>query len=123
MKIRLTFLSIILSIGLSYAQQNDSLVLTKNSATRMLEKNSKLTIGGYAQLDYNQPFGGNEMQNGTLDVHRLVMLLGYNFNDRLQFVSELEYEHVEEVYVEQAFLQYKLNRFINLRAGLMLIPM
>ncbi len=63
------------------------------------------------------------MNSGTLDVHRLVMLFGYNFNERLKFVSEIEYEHVKEVFVEQAFLQYKLNNYINLRGGLMLIPM
>jgi len=51
------------------------------------------------------------------------MLFGYNFNDKIQFVSELEFEHVVEVYVEQAFLQYKLNNYINFRGGLMLVPM
>jgi hypothetical protein len=51
------------------------------------------------------------------------MLLGYNFSAKTQFVSELEFEHISEVYVEQAFLQHKFNSFINLRAGLLLIPM
>ncbi len=51
------------------------------------------------------------------------MLFGYNFNSRTQFVTELEFEHVSEVYVEQAFLQYKLNNSVNLRGGLILIPM
>jgi hypothetical protein len=51
------------------------------------------------------------------------MLLGYNFNSRTRFISEIEYEHVSEVYIEQAFLQYQLNNFMNIRAGLLLIPM
>lgn len=78
-----------------------------------------VTIGGYAQVDYNQPEG----KNGKLDVHRMVMLLGYKFNDKVQFVTEIEYEHVKEVFVEQAFLSYSLNDNLNIRGGLMLVPM
>jgi len=78
-----------------------------------------VTIGGYAQVDYNQPEG----DNGKLDVHRMVLLVGYKFNDKVQFVTEIEFEHVKEVFVEQAFLNYSVTDNINLRAGLMLIPM
>ncbi|MDX1317466.1 MAG: porin, partial [Xanthomarina gelatinilytica] len=68
---------------------------------------------------YNQPEG----DNGELDVQRLVLLFGYKFSDKVQFVTEVELEHVEEVYVEQAFLQYSLSDRVNLRGGLMLVPM
>jgi len=51
------------------------------------------------------------------------MLLGYRFNDKVQFVSEIEFEHVSEVYVEQAFVNYNVADNLNLRAGLMLVPM
>ncbi|NND51727.1 MAG: hypothetical protein HKN54_04920 [Flavobacteriaceae bacterium] len=78
-----------------------------------------LTVGGYAQVDYNQPEG----KNGKLDVHRLVLLFGYKFNDKVQFVTEIEFEHVKEVYVEQAFLNYSVHPNINIRGGLMLVPM
>ena len=105
------------------AQGNDSIVRYENTADKLLKNNKGFTIGGYGQLDYNQPISSTTLNSGTLDVHRLVMLFGYNFNERLKFVSEIEYEHVKEVYVEQAFLQYKLNNYINLRGGLMLIPM
>jgi hypothetical protein len=94
-----------------------------NSAEKMLLTNGNLKIGGYGEVHYNQPLSSDVMKNGTLDVHRFVMMMGYQFNDRLQFVTELEFEHVVEFYVEQAFLQYKLNRFINLRGGLILTPM
>lgn len=92
-----------------------------NGAQRILSGNitNGVTIGGYGEINYNQPEGGN----GTLDVQRLVMLFGYKFNDRVQFVTEIEFEHVKEVFVEQAFLQYSLNNNVNLRGGLMLVPM
>ncbi|MCK4746047.1 MAG: hypothetical protein KAT15_03390, partial [Bacteroidales bacterium] len=35
----------------------------------------------------------------------------------------IEFEHVKEVFIEQAFLNYRLNNYMNLRGGLMLIPM
>ena len=82
---------------------------TQNIANSMLHSNRKLNIGGYAQVDYNQAFGNNTHYNGKLDVHRLVLLFGYRFTDKLSFVTEIEIEHVKEVYVEQAFLNYALN--------------
>ncbi len=94
-----------------------------NSAEKMLLTSGNLKIGGYGEVHYNQPLSSDVMRNGTLDVHRFVMMLGYQFNDRLQFVTELEFEHVEEFYVEQAFLQYKLNKYISFRGGLILTPM
>jgi len=83
------------------------------------ENNRKVTIGGYSEITYNNATG----KNAELDVQRLVMLFAYKFDDRTQFITEIEFEHVKEVYVEQAFLQYSLNDNINLRAGLMLVPM
>jgi len=94
-----------------------------NSAEKMLMTNGNLKIGGYGEVHYNQPVSSDIRKNGTLDVHRLIMMLGYQFNDKVQFVSELEFEHVSEVYVEQAFLQYKLSNAVNFRGGLLLTPM
>ncbi|MAE08159.1 MAG: hypothetical protein CL661_05300 [Bacteroidetes bacterium] len=94
-----------------------------NAASLMLSSPKKLTVGGYGQIDFNQPFGDNKIQNGKLDVHRLVILFGYRFNEKLSFVSEIEIEHVKEIYVEQAFLNYSVNTYLQIRGGLMLIPM
>lgn len=93
----------------------------QNTADRLLSSTNKspLTIGGYGEINYNQPEG----DNGELDVQRLVILFGYKFNEKTQFITEIEFEHVNEVYVEQAFLQYSLNDNVNLRGGLMLVPM
>jgi hypothetical protein len=50
--------------------------------------------------------------------------LGYKFNDRWLFNSEIEYEHAgEEVGVEFAYLDYLWRPEANLRAGLLLVPM
>jgi hypothetical protein len=92
-----------------------------NAAQRLLSGNyaSAVTVGAYGEMLYNQPEG----DNGELDVQRLVLLLGYRFNDRTQFVTEVEFEHVEEVFVEQAFVNYNAADNFNIRGGLMLVPM
>jgi hypothetical protein len=111
------------SLSLAQTKNQDSTksIQQQNATQKILSGNiSKgVTIGGYAQVDYNQPEG----KNGELDVHRMVLLLGYKFNDRVQFVTEIEYEHVKEVFIEQAFLSYSLNDNLNIRGGLMLVPM
>jgi hypothetical protein len=83
----------------------DSLVAAQqiNGYQRILNNLSGIpqgvTIGGYGEVLYNQPTN----LNGELDVQRLVMLFGYKFDNRVQFVTEIEFEHVKEVYIEQAF--------------------
>ena len=61
--------------------------------------------------------------NAEIDIQRLVLLFGYQFDERVQFVTEIEFEHEKEVYVEQAFVNYNLTQGLNIRAGLMLVPM
>lgn len=123
-KTALVFASFITAFAFSQTVP-DSLYMNpqnqQNAAQRILSGNvsSGVTVGGYGEITYNQPEGNN----GELDVQRLVLLFGYKFNDKVQFVTEVELEHVEEVFVEQAFLQYTLSDNINLRGGLMLVPM
>ncbi len=124
MKKNILLLAFTLMSILAFAQKSDSISNNYiNIADNLLLKDSKLVIGGYGEIHYNQPLSGDLRKNGTLDVHRMVMLLGYNFNSKTQFISELEFEHVKEVYVEQAYLQYKLNSNLSFRGGLILTPM
>lgn len=120
-------LIIIIFLGITLgtqAQQGDSTTSSYlNSAGQMLESNTKLSIGGYGEVHYNQPLVKNQYSPGTLDVHRLVLFVGYNFSKNTRFVSEIEFEYAKELWVEQAFLQQKLGKNVYLRAGLMLVPM
>jgi hypothetical protein len=122
-KMILWFTLILISI-IAYTQEADSTRSVQiNSAEKLLSQNGKLQIGGYGEVHFNQPLNPETRENAILDVHRIVLLVGYHFDKKTQFVTELEFEHVTELYVEQAFLQYKLNKFINLRGGLLLVPM
>ena len=118
--IRLILAAVLISF-IGYSQENSTNEIHNTNFGELGNKISKgLTIGGYAQLDYNEPDGS---EAGKLDVHRMVLLFGYKFNEKVSFVSEIEYEHVEEVYVEQAYIKYKANENVNVLAGLMLVPM
>ena len=87
------------------------------------DEDKKLMFGGYAQIEYRQPLVSGEYNNGKLDIHRMVLLLGYRFNDRISFMSEIEIEHASEIYLEQAYLNYRFKNWLQMRAGLLLIPM
>ena len=97
---------------------------SQNSAERIIANNEGLHIGGYVQIDMNLPVSDDNIHNNAkLDVHRMVTFLGYNFNDKTSFVSEIEFEHVVELYVEQAFLNHKIKPNMSVQAGLILVPM
>jgi hypothetical protein len=105
------------------AQEVDSTNIYINSVEKILNDKPGLGIGGYGEVHYNQPLNKKIEDLGTLDVHRMVLFLGYNFSSKTQFVSEIEFEYAKELWVEQMFLQHKVNKYVNLRAGLLLIPM
>lgn len=109
------------SLGYSQQQQQDQALSTNSGETLLNSLQSKgFTLGGYGQIDYNEPDGSAP---GKIDVHRLVLLFAYKFNDKVSFLTEIEYEHVKEVYVEQAYLRYQMAPSVNFVAGLMLVPM
>lgn len=84
-------------------------------------------ISGYMELHLNRP----DDAPAVLDFHRFVLLFSHSFTDRIRFVGELELEHafVEgleeagELELEQAYLDFLLRREINLRAGMVLVPL
>jgi len=92
-----------------------------NAAQRLLSGNygDAVTVGAYGEITYNQP----EALNGEMDVQRLVLLFGYKFTDEVQFITEVEFEHIQEVYIEQAFVNYAVAPNLSIRGGLMLVPM
>jgi len=83
-------------------------------------------ISGYMDFHFNKADG----ENGVLDFHRFVLILNHGFSPRLRFVGELELEHafVEgleeggELELEQAYIDFLLSRAMNVRAGMLLMP-
>ena len=87
---------------------------------------SDTKVGGYAELHYN---GGKKSGDDELDLHRFVLFVHHEFTDSMRFFSELEVEHAlagegqpGEVELEQAFLEFDLNRNNQIKTGLFLVP-
>jgi len=106
-----------------------------NQLTDQVEENSKTTasntsIGGYGELHYNNLSNSdNSTEKKELDLHRFVLFVNHEFNDDIRFFSEFEIEHAiagesqnGEVEVEQAYVQFDLNEYTQLNAGVFLIP-
>ena len=103
------------------------------AASKVYAVNRGLSLGGYGEMLYAD--FANERENGTpsnarrqIDFVRQVLYVGYKFDDHLILNSEIEFEHAStsqagSVSVEFATLDAMLRREINLRAGLVLIPM
>ncbi len=104
-----------------HGQENNE---PKNLSAKLLEnKENKLIFGGYGQVDFSKQLMADRSLNASLDVSRLVLSMGYSFSAKTSFFSEVEFEHVKELFVEQAFVTHSFNDFFNLRAGLLLVPM
>jgi hypothetical protein len=83
-------------------------------------------LSGYMDFHFNKADG----EDPVLDFHRFVLLISHSFSPRLRFVGELELEHafVEgleeagELELEQAYIDFLLSRRVNVRAGMLLMP-
>ena len=91
------------------------------------EESARLPFAGYMEWHLNKPRG----DSAQIDFHRFVLLFGHSFSSRIKFWSELELEHalVEggaekgELELEQAYLDFYLKPYLNLRGGMILAPM
>ncbi|HSE83625.1 MAG TPA: hypothetical protein VLB01_03665, partial [Thermodesulfobacteriota bacterium] len=98
------------------------------AASKVYLTDKGVSIGGYGEA--NAQF--RENQNNVADMLRAVLYVGYKYNDRIVFNSEIEFEHgnteenlddqAGEVAVEFANLNFLINDYANLRAGLNLVP-
>lgn len=111
--------------SMSFGQEMDSFSnYNKNSARALIEsKQGNLLMAAYGEVQFKQPFNKTTKYNGELTAERMVLLFGYKFNNKTTFISEIEIEDVKEVFLEQAFMNYQAKPWLNVQAGLLLIPM
>lgn len=88
---------------------------------------NRFTLGGYGDVHAN--FGESKSAD-QFDIHRLVIYLGYDFNDWIKFRSETEIEHAfvsdgsgGHLGLEQAYVEFLLSDALNVRAGRILTPL
>jgi hypothetical protein len=101
-------------------------------AASQVYRNRGLSIGGYGEAFYTGYTGDKGSSKDTADLQRAVLYVGYKFNDWIILNNEIEFEHAStgegdeekgEVSVEFSQLDFLLDPAVNLRAGLMLVPM
>lgn len=119
---------LLLSVTLGLSNWSDGQILldsTLNSSTKkiLLSAPNSFAIGSYGEAHFNQPIVDGQISNGEADLHRIVLFMGYKFKKNFQFFSEVEFEHIHELSVEQAFINYRFSSAFNLKAGVILIPM
>jgi opacity protein-like surface antigen len=95
---------------------------------------NRTSIGGYGEIHYNDIDADDSSRSKKeTDIHRYVLFVNHEFNDRVRFFSELEIEHGlvkdtadgsngGEVEVEQAYVEIDLNENHQARGGLFLLP-
>jgi FTR1 family protein len=103
------------------------------SAAKVYRVDRGVSLGGYGEMVYEN--FGDEREDGTpvaitdrLDFLRGVLYVGYKFNDRWVFNSEIEFEHAStgrggEVSLEFAYIDALCRPELNFRAGLLLLPL
>ena len=97
------------------------------AASKVYGVEQGLSIGAYGEFNLKETVDDSAGNDDVFDFVRLVMYLGYKFNDWIVFNSEIEFEHAStgkdgEVSVEFATLDFLFDPRVNVRAGLLLVP-
>ena len=104
------------------------------AASKVYGVASGLSLGGYGEAFYRKDVGDKtKSDRDTADFLRFVLYAGYKFTDRIIFNAELEFEHATtsstesagggSVSVEFAYLDFLMWKWLNFRAGMLLVPM
>ena len=91
------------------------------SAAATYRQDGGVSIAGYGEMlyeDFRDPDAG-----ARLDYLRAITYIGYRFNEKFLFNSEIELEHANEISVEFAYIDYLAHENIGIRGGMLLVPM
>jgi len=95
------------------------------SAASAYMRDAGISFAGYGEMIYKNYSEANQSGNikGTkFDFLRNVLYVGYRFNDKFIFNSEIEVEHAKEIFLEFAYIDYLANENLGFRGGLLLVP-
>jgi hypothetical protein len=98
------------------------------SAATLYGRDRGVSLAGYGEMLYERFASENESGEATgggaqADFLRAILYVGYRFNDKFLFNSEIEIEHVDEIFLEFAYIDYLATENLGLRGGLLLLPM
>lgn len=108
-----------LKIGRAWGMAEVSVFGLGPAASKVYRGESGLSIGGYGEVKYRDNLNGE----ASTDLHRVILYTGYKFNEEWVLNTEIEFEHVNEISVEFAYIDYLAHDAFNVRAGNVLVPM
>lgn len=93
----------------------------------------KATVGGYGDIQFNALSRSNldNRSRNTFNQVRMIPFIYSDITDRIKFATEIEFERGGtnnnqadgEIKLEFAQIDYLINEAVNLRAGIILVPM
>lgn len=96
------------------------------AASKVYYSKNPLSIGGYGELYYSK-YNHDGVNAGTKDAfgdtYRFIPYIGYKFSDNIILNSEIEFEHGNEVAIEQLYVDFILDPLATIRLGHQLVPM
>ena len=96
------------------------------AASKVYYSKNPLSIGGYGELYYSK-YSHDGANTGSKDAfgdtYRFIPYIGYKFSDNIILNSEIEFEHGNEVAVEQLYVDFILDPLATIRVGHQLVPM
>lgn len=117
-----------MQLGGEVVQADTSIGGLPYGASKVYQIQQGVSIGGYGELLYENY--ADELQSGAaadrtdqFDALRAILYVGYKFNDKVLFNSEIEVEHADEIFLEFAYIDYQITESLGLRGGMLLAPM
>ncbi len=104
------------------------------AASKVYQIERGLSIGGYGEFNFQKFVSDQRGRRDQFDMLRFILYTGYKFSDRILLNAEIEFEHAlindggtvssgsGEVEIEFAYLDFMLWHALNVRAGLVLVP-
>jgi hypothetical protein len=122
-----------IDLGEAAAVADQSLYGLGPAASKVYRVGRGVSIGGYGEVLYQGPDdrrddGSASGRTAEVDFLRAIAYIGYKFNDRWVLNTEIEWEHGNtgrggEVSVEFGYLDYLARPELNVRTGMVLVPM
>ena len=127
MKFFTSFFTFLIAAQCGFAQVRtpaQQLMITNEDSLHAGANRSKTVISGYGSAFYQRNFNA---QTSSLNLERIVLFVGHQFNNKISFFSEMEIENAKvngdgngEISMEQAYLKFNLNAHQYITAGLFL---
>jgi hypothetical protein len=109
-------------------EKSSSVALLPVENLHAVQSSTQITLGGYTEFSYVN----RSSEIAEFDQNRTVAELSARIHDKIKLYIELEFEHGAvitdgektggELELEQAYVDYEINKALNFRAGMMLVP-